>query len=115
MTDLSDAVEDMVGDLLEINGANFSYIRNGVTTTVSLSMQRQPSFQVPNGIGGYIEVTPIDFVGLTSSLPYDPPLSGDRLVASGQTYEICPTVSEKVYRRLSSGMTRLHTKQVAAR
>ena len=114
MSDLDDAVGEMAEDLLVTAGRTVTYYRGGVAAgTPTMSKQSQPSLYVDNGNGGLIEVSPVDFVVKTSALPFDPPLRGDRLVVGGETFEVLPTVGEKVFRRISPQMTRIHTKQVA--
>lgn len=116
MSALDDAVGEMTDDLLAEAGRTVSYLRSGVAAgTPTLSRHQQPSQYLDNGNGGIIEVTPVDFIGVTSTLPFDPPLKGDQIVDGGLTYELLPTIGEKVFRRISPQMTRLHTKQVLTR
>lgn len=100
-----------------VHGRTVTYRRDGVTAgTLTMIRARQPSQYVDDGQGGLIEVSPVDFLGKTSALPFDPPLAGDQIVdaETNETYEVLPTVGEKVYRRISDSMTRVHTKQVAS-
>ncbi len=113
MSDLDDAVGDMVTDLLTEAGRSVTYYRSGVSQgTVTMSRQRQPSQYLDNGQGGIVEVVPIDFVCLTADLPVTPQ-RGDQITVGSDRYEVMPTIGEKVFRRLSDQMTRIHTKQVA--
>jgi hypothetical protein len=78
-----------------------------------LRKSQQQSQLIDNGNGYLIEVAPVDFIGLTSAFPYDPPERGDMIKAGGLTWEVQqPTGSEKVYRRITDTMTRVHTKQI---
>lgn len=113
-TDLEAAVGLMADDLLTINGQAVSYLRDGVEAgTPTMSKQRQPAQYIDNGNGGFIEVVPVDFVCKTADLPFNPPLRGDQIVVDGEIFEVLPTTGEKVYRVISSQMTRIHTKQVS--
>lgn len=112
MSDFDDAVGDMTTDLLAEAGASMKYLRGNASATVTLRKSVQPVYQIDSGNGSLIEVRPVDFIGLTSALPYDPPARGDRLIVGGETFEVQPTVSETVFRRLSSQMTRIHAKQI---
>lgn len=125
MPDLDDAVGDMVTDLHAEAGRPFTYRRGGVSLgTVTLSRHQQQSQQVIDGNGGITEITPVDFIGKTASLPVDP-LRDDKIVddinettlerrtVPVATYEVRPTTGEKVSRKVSPQMTRIHTKQVA--
>lgn len=112
MSDFDDAIGDMVEDLLTEAGSSFLYLRGTTTTTVTLRKSVLPSMFLEPEPGMQIEVRPVDFVGLTTALPYDPPERGDRIIGGGMTFEVMPTTSEKVFRRISQQMTRIHTKQV---
>lgn len=115
MPDLDDAVGEMVTDLHEVAGRTVTYYRGGVNRgTLTMSRHRQQSQYVDNGQGGIIEVTPVDFIALTSELILDPPIKGDKIVVAGETFEVLPTTGEKVFRRIGDQMTRIHTKQVAS-
>lgn len=111
-TDFEDAITDMTTELLAEAGSSFVYIRGTTTTTITLRKSVGQSVIMDLGNGAQIEVRPVDFIGLTTALPYDPPERGDRITGSGLTYEVQATVSEKVYRRISQQMTRIHTKQI---
>lgn len=112
MSDFEDAIGDMATDFLVEAGSSFVYRRGSTTSTITLRKAQQPSYQIDSGNGSLVEVTPVDFIGLTLSLPFDPPERGDRISAGGMIYEVQPTISEKVFRRISPQMTRIHTKQV---
>jgi hypothetical protein len=115
MPDLDDAVGDMVTDLHAEAGRTVTYLREGVSRgTLTMSRHRQVSQYVDNGQGGITEVMSVDFLAKTSALLLDPPLEGDKIVVGSETYEVLPTVGEKVFRRISDQMTRIHTKQVAS-
>lgn len=115
MSALEDAVGEMADDLLDEAGRSMTYFRDRVSAgTVTMSKHQQQSQYIDNGQGGVIEITPVDFLAKTSTLPFDPPLKGDKIVDGTATYEVLPTVSEKVFRRISPQMTRIHTKQVAS-
>jgi len=112
MSDFDDAITDMTEDLLAVAGSSFLYIRGNVTATVTLRKSVQQPFQIDSGNGSLIEVRPVDFIGLTTSLPYAVPERGDRIVGGGKTFEVQPTTSEKVFRQITQTMTRIHAKQV---
>lgn len=113
-TEEEDAIGDAMEDLLPTLGAEFTYRNgaNGATTPVDAIKRDQPSFQVDSGNGLLIEVRPTDFLMLTSDLPYGDPVRGQRLESGSSIWEVQPTVSEKVFRRVSSQMTRIHTKLI---
>lgn len=113
MPDVDDDVESMVTDLHASHGRTVTYARGASSASVTMSKHRQQSFQVDNGNGGIIEVQPIDWVCLTDDLPYGDPVRGDTITVSGVTYEVLPTTSEKVFRRINDAMTRVHTKQIS--
>ena len=119
MPDFDDAVGDLVTDLHSEAGRTVTYRRGGASLgTLTMSRHRQQSQYVDNGQGGIIEVTPVDFIGKTSALEAlsaFPPLKGDLIVVGSETFEVLPTVGEKVFRRISDQMTRIHTKRVANR
>lgn len=105
-------IADMTSDLLTEAGESFVYLRGTTTTTITLRKSVLPSMFLEPEPGIQIEVRPVDFIGLTTALPYDPPERGDRIIGGGLTFEVMPTTSEKVFRRISQQMTRIHTKQV---
>ena len=112
MSDFDDAIGTMTTDLLTEAGGSFVYIRGRTSTTITLDKRTLPSMIIEPEPGMQIEITPVDFKALTIALPYDPPERGDKITGGGMTFEVMPTVSEKVYRRISQQMTRIHTKQV---
>jgi len=112
MTDFDDAIGDMCADLLLECGVSCVYSRGTTDTTVTMEKSSMPPMYVDSGTGSVIEVQPVDFTALTVSLPYDPPLRGDRIAVNGLTYEVQPTTGEKVFRRISPQVTRIHTKQI---
>jgi len=112
MSDFDDAIGEMTIDFLVEAGTSCVYRRGNTTATITLRKSQQPSYQIDSGNGSLIEVTPVDFVGLTTALPYDPPERGDRITIGSTAFEVQPTTSEKVFRRISQQMTRIHTKQV---
>lgn len=113
---MDDAIGEMVDDLLDEAGRTVTYLRDGVSAgSVTMSRQQQVSQWVDTGNGGLVEVVPVDWVAKTADLPFDPPIRGDRIVDGDEAFEVLPTTSEKVFRRISPQMTRLHTKQVAKR
>ena len=112
MSDFDDDHADLVNDLLAEAGGSFSYFRGATGTTVTLRKSVLVPMFIDAGNGTQIEVRPVDFIGLTSALPHDPPLRGDRIVGGGKTYEVLPTTGEKVFRQISDKMTRIHTKQI---
>jgi hypothetical protein len=112
MSDFDDAIGDMVGDLLLEAGGSFTYLRGATSSTVTLRKTSQQSMFMDAGNGQVLEVRPVDFIGLTSALPYDPPEKGDMIISGVSRFEVQPTSSEKVFRQISPQMTRIHTKQV---
>ena len=112
MSDFDDAIGNMTSELLTEAGSSCVYIRGNVTATVTLRKSSQQSQFLDAGNGTQIEVRPVDFIGLTTAMPYAIPLRGDRIKCGGLLYEVQPTVSEKVYRVISPQMMRIHTKQV---
>lgn len=116
MSALDDAIGEMVDDLLDEAGRTVTYLRDGVSAgSVTMSRQQQPGQWIDAGNGGLVEVVPVDWVAKTADLPFDPPQRGDRLIDGDEAFEVSPTTGEKVFRRLSPQMTRLHTKQVLKR
>ena len=112
MSDFDDAIGEMTTDLLAEAGGSFVYIRGNQTTTITLRKSVQQSAHIDSGNGQVLEVRPVDFIALTTALPYDPPERGDLIKGGGLTFEVMPTTSEKVYRQISGQMTRIHTKQI---
>lgn len=112
MSDFDDAIGDMTSELLVEAGSSCVYIRGNVTATVTLRKSAQQSQFLDTGTGQQIEIRPVDFIGLTSAMPYATPLRGDRIKCGGVVYEVQPTVSEKVFRVIGPQMMRIHTKQV---
>jgi hypothetical protein len=111
MSDFDDAIGDMVEDLLAEAGESYIYLRGAASTTITLRKSQQRGMMLEAASGMLTEVRPTDFIGLTSDFPYDPPERGDRIVGGGKTYEVQPGIGEKVFRRISEKMTRVHTKQ----
>lgn len=112
MSDFDDAIGDMTEDLLTEAGSSFVYIRGNTTTTMTLRKSQQRSTLVETASGLISEEGPVDFIGLTTAFPYDPPERGDRIAGSGLIYEVQPTTGEKCYRQISDQMMRVHTKRV---
>lgn len=112
MSDFDDAIGEMAGTLLAEAGSSFVYSRGATSTTITLRKSVQQSIVIDSGTGSVVEVHPVDFIGLTTAMPFDPPVKGDMITNGTNSWELHPTVSDKVYRRLSSQMTRLHAKQV---
>jgi hypothetical protein len=112
MSDFDDAIGEMVEDMLTEAGGSFLYCRGNVTTTMTLRKSEQVPFFLDADNGATIEVRPVDFIALTTALPYATPEKGDIISGGGKRYEVQPTASEKVFRQVSPQMTRIHTKQV---
>jgi len=112
MSDFDDAIGDMTTDLLAEAGGSFTYRRGSVNTAITLRKSQQQSFFLDAGNGQTTEVRPVDFIGLTSALPYPEPQKGDLIIGGGIRYEVQPTTSEKVFRQISGQMTRIHTKRI---
>lgn len=110
MSDFDDAIGDAVSDMLAEAGSDFSYIRDGESTTVTLRKANQPSaFIEVDGV--QIELISTDFIGLAAELPYSIPRKGDRITDGTTTWEVQPTVSEKPYRMLADQIIRIHARQ----
>ena len=112
MSDFDDAIGDAVDDLLTEAGVACVYIRGNETTSITLRKSTLQPVVIDNGSGHLVEIQPVDFIGKTITLPYDPPIQGDRIKVSGETFEINPVITEKCYRRISPQMTRMHCKKV---
>lgn len=109
--DLDDAVGEMAEDFLAEAGESWSYIRGVTTYTVTMrrSAMRPVTLETNEG---FIEVRPIDFIGLVSDMTsFYPPQRGDEITNGTSTYEVMPTTGEKCFRALSPKMVRIHTKQ----
>ena len=113
MSDFDDQITSMVTDLLAETGRSFIYRRGSESATVTLRMSRRQSTTVETQGGHVMEVHPVDFIGLTASMPYTFPRTGDVIVDGETEYEVLPTVSEQVYRLINDNMIRIHTKQVS--
>lgn len=113
MSGMDDDVGDLAEDLLAENGAAAIYVRGAARHDVTLARLRQSSQLSRDDRGRTLRLTPADFIAETSDLPFDPPLAGDRIVFGGLTYELQPTDSEDCFRRVSTQMTRLLTRQIA--
>jgi len=113
MSDFDDAITDMVADLKSEAGRSVTYVRGTSSTAMTMRISRLPSQYTDNGQGGFLETQPVDGIGLTSDFPFDPPLAGDRIVANSETYELQPTAGEKVFRRISPQMTRVHMSRIS--
>lgn len=105
-------ISDAASDLLTEAGGSFVYIRGNQTTTLTLRKSVQQPMLMDQGNGHILEVRPVDFIGLTTALPYDPPERGDIIKGGGMTFEVVPTTGEKVFRRITQTVTRIHTKQI---
>ena len=113
MSDFDDAIGDMTIDLLAEAGGSFVYLRGNSATTITLRKSTLVPEVIEGGNGTLIEVRSVDFIGLTTAFPYDPPERGDVIVGGGIRFEVQPpATSEKVFRRISPRMTRVHTKQI---
>jgi hypothetical protein len=113
MSDFNDAIGKMTTDLLTEAGGSFVYSRGATSTTITLRKSVQQNQVVDTGTGMIAEIRSIDFIGLTTAFPYDPPERGDRITGGGITYEVQPITGDKVFRRISGQMTRVHTKQIS--
>lgn len=112
MSAFDDAVGDMTTDLLTEAGSSCVYIRGNTSTTITLRRSEQPSFSIESTDGSLTEVRPVDFIGLTSALPYAEPLRGDRIKCGSEVFELSVIGDGKVFRQLSPQMTRLFAKRV---
>ena len=109
--DIDDDIEDMVTDFLLVGGESCTYSRGVLSSTMTLRRSGQRPVMIDFD-GLFMEVRGVDFIGLTSALPYGEPIAGDRITLGGITYEVMPTTGEKNNRQLSTKMIRIHTKQV---
>ena len=112
MSDFDDAIGDMTSDLLAEAGDSFVYHRGATSTTITLRKSTLPPVQMENGEGVIIEVRPVDFIALTTALPYAVTVAGNQITGGGKRYELQPTTGQKVYRQISPQMTRLHTNEI---
>lgn len=112
MSDFEDAIGDMTTDLLTEAGVSCVYHRGTTSTTMTLRKSVQPPFQVEGSNGAIVEVRPVDFIALSSALPYVVPEIGDRISTGGQVFELFAEAGSKCWRQISAQMTRLHTKRV---
>ena len=112
MSDFDTAVTDMTEDLLSEAGSGFVYSRGTTTATVTLRKSVGQSQLMESGDGLITEVRPVDFIGLTSDLPFAIPKRGDIISDSSGKWEVMPTISEKVFRQISKTMTRIHAQKV---
>lgn len=113
MSLMDDDVAEGLEDVLSEIGTACVYIRAAATSSITLSKRLQPTQQVQTTTGHIVEITPVDFVGLTNDFPYDPPLKGDRIKIGSEIYEVQPTLSNAVYQRLTPKVTRVHTKRIS--
>jgi len=111
-TGFEDAATSMTETLLAFAGESCVYIRGASSTAITLRRSSLAPQYMDTGNGLIVEVRPVDFIGLTSALPYDTPEAGDRITCDGKRFEVTPTTSEKCFRRITPTMTRIHTKQV---
>lgn len=111
-TGFEDAATIATQALLAFAGESCVYIRGASSTAITLRRSSLAPQYMDTGNGLIVEVRPVDFIGLTSALPYDTPEAGDRITCDGKRFEVTPTTSEKCFRRITPTMTRIHTKQV---
>lgn len=105
-------ITDATTDLLTEAGGSFVYIRGNQTATVTMRKSEQTPLQIDSGSGSILEVMSVDFILLTTSLPYAVPLQGDLIRGGGKTYRVQPVTGDKCYFQKSPTMTRIHTVQV---
>ena len=111
-TGFEDAATIATQALLDFAGESCVYIRGASSTAITLRRSSLAPQYMDTGNGLIVEVRPVDFIGLTSALPYAVPQAGDRIVCGGNRYELTPTTGDKVFRQITPTMTRLHTKLV---
>jgi hypothetical protein len=111
-TGFEDAAESACESLLAFAGESCTYIRGTSSTAVTLRRSTLQPQYMDSGNGLIVEVRPVDFIGLTSALPYITPEAGDRITCGGKRYEVTPTTGDKVFRQITSTVTRIHTKQI---
>ena len=112
MSDFDDAIGDMTSDLLSEAGSSCVYLRGTTSATLTMRKSSGRPYPVDAGNGLIVEVRPVDFICLTSALPYSKPLQGDRIVCGGLKFEVHPVPGGDCFDVLSPQMTRIHTKQV---
>lgn len=105
-------ITDATQDLLTEAGGSFVYVRGNMTATVTMRKSDQLPLQIDSGNGSILEMMPVDFIALTSALPFAIPLQGDLIRAGGKTYRVQPVTGDKCYFQKSPTMTRIHTVQV---
>ncbi|MFN9288441.1 MAG: hypothetical protein ACK6EB_10230, partial [Planctomyces sp.] len=98
----------MTETLLAFAGESCVYIRGASSATITLRRSSLAPQYMDTGNGLIVVVRPVDFIGLTSALPYDPPEAGVRITWDGKRFEVKPTTSEKGFRRISPTMTRIN-------
>lgn len=108
---IDDDVSEALDTLLDEWGSSGLYIRGSTTTTVTVrrSVGQSQSVEVN---GTLVEYIPVDFILKTSVLPYSEPRRGDRIKYGSEVYEVSTPGGEKVFRQITSTMTRIHTQQV---
>ncbi len=112
MAGMDDDIAEGLEDVLSEIGTACVYIRGAATSSITLSKRLQQTQQIQTQTGHIVEITPVDFVGLTRDLPYQTPEKGDRIKIGDELYEVQPTTSSAVFHRLTSGVTRIHTKRI---
>lgn len=111
-TGFDSAVTELTQTLLAFAGESCVYIRGSSSTTITLRRSTLAPQYMDTGSGQITEVRPVDFIGLTTALPYAVPVAGDRITCDGKRYEVTPTTGEKCFRQITPTMVRIHTKQV---
>lgn len=111
-TGFEDAVADMTEELLAFAGESCLYVRGASSSTLTLRRSQQRPQYIDSNNGSILEVRPIDFIGLASSFPHDEPRAGDRIKCAGRWFEVAPMMGEKVWRKITPTMLRIHTKEI---
>ncbi len=112
MAGLDDDVGDMVEDFLTFQGASRTYRRGVSSESVTMArLIQRPVTVESNGL--IVEVRGVDWIMDADDLPFGEPATGDEIIDGSDTYEVLPTVGEKVFRRVSPKLIRIHSKQVS--
>lgn len=106
-------VTEMLDDALSESGVECLYIRGTATAAITQALVRSQGPQlVELGTGAVMEVVRHDVIMRTNALPFQEPEADDLIKVGGSQYLVKQYGSEKVYRKLSPQLLRIHTVQV---
>lgn len=106
-------VTAMIADVLDEHGVPCVYARASSSIAVNLCLLRPQGpvlFEAGNGM--VVEIERVDIIFRTSDLPYGDPIADDHITIDSVKYLAKQISGEKVFRRLSPQLTRIHTVQV---